>query len=265
MNASATVTDEEHCPDGFACVPSETGPWTFSDSGSVSFHKSITNVSACDVTAELTNVATLTESDTHETRTASAVVHLTAPSCPVGCVLSQGFWKTHPDAWPEGHHPKDPFFRSGKTWMEVLWTAPKGDAYYILAHQYIAAVLNEAHGATPPAEVAAVIAEAEAWFTNNGPGVASSSETGQMLIHWSEILAAFNEGKMGVPHCEEVEAGPAQPLKKGGQQPETPPGLEKRPATPPGLDHYPENPPGNPPGQENRPSTPPGQDKGKGK
>ncbi|MCS6964153.1 hypothetical protein [Thermoflexus sp.] len=283
IDESATVRDEEHCPSGFACMPSATGPWAFSDSGSVSFHKTITNVSACDVKAVLHNVATLTESDTHETRKAEAVVHLTAPPCPVGCVLTQGFWKTHPDAWPKGHHPNDLFFRSGKTWMQVLWTAPRGDAYYILAHQYIAAVLNVANGAVPPREVAEVIYKAGEWFAANFPGVSPSSEVGRMLIRWSEVLAAFNEGWMGVPYCKYVEAGPANPPKKGGQRPEmppglekrpeTPPGLEKRPATPPGLENRPKNPPGSPPdqrpemppGQEHRPSTPPGQEKGKGK
>jgi hypothetical protein len=271
VDESASVSDEEHCPAGFTCAPSETGPWTFHDSGSVSFHKTITNETACDATTELHNVATLTEGDTHETRTAEAVVHLTAPPCPVGCVLTQGFWKTHPNAWPEGHSPNDPFFSSGKTWLEVLWTAPRGDAYYILAHQYIAAVLNVANGATPPAEVSAVIDAATAWFGSHGPGVPASSPEGQTLIHWAEVLTAFNEGMMGVPHCENVEAGPATLPKKGLGRPETPPGLEKRPEMPPGLENRPENKPNQeqrpetPPGQEKRPETPPGQEKGKGK
>jgi hypothetical protein len=270
VDASASVSDEEHCPAGFTCAPSET-EWTFHDSGSVSFHTTITNETACDATAELHNVATLTEGDTHETRTAEAVVHLTAPPCPVGCVLTQGFWKTHPNAWPEGYSPNDPFFSSGKTWLEVLWTAPGGDAYYILAHQYIAAVLNVANGATPPAEVSTVIDAATAWFGSHGPGVPASSPEGQTLIHWAEVLAAFNEGMMGVPHCENVEAGPATPPKKGLGRPETPPGLEKRPEMPPGLENRPENKPNQeqrpetPPGQEKRPETPPGQEKGKGK
>lgn len=272
VDASATVEDVEHCPANFICTPSETGPWTFHDSGFVSFHKTITNENACELTAELHNLATLTESDTHETRTAEAMVHLTAPPCPVGCVLTQGFWKTHPDAW-KVHHPEDPFFSSGKTWMEVLWTAPKGDAYYILAHQYIAAALNAASGASMPAEVQMAFDQATAWFNTHNPGVPAASPDGQTAIHLAEILAAFNEGRMGVPHCEDVAAGPASPMKKGGQRPETPPGLEKRPATPPGLEKRPENPPGNPPeqrpetppGQEHRPSTPPGQGKGKGK
>jgi hypothetical protein len=208
VDESASVSDEEHCPAGFTCAPSETGPWRFEDSGSVSFTKTITNESVCDATAELRNVATLTEGDTHETRTAEAVVHLTAPPCPVpppsvGCVLTQGFWKTHPNAWPEDYSPDATFFLSGETWLYVLGTEPRGDAYYILAHQYIAAVLNVANGATPPEEVSAVIDAATAWFETNGPGVPASSPEGQTLIQWADVLAAFNEGRMSVPHCED--------------------------------------------------------------
>ena len=270
VDASAHVTDEEHCPSGFACAPSETGPWHFSDSGQVVFTKVVTNVAACDVTAVLHNLATLTESDTHESRTAEATVHLTAPLCPVGCVWTQGFWKTHPDVWPSGFHPDAPFFSSGKTWMEALWTPPRGDAYFILAHQYIAAALNRASGASMPAEVKDAFDAATAWFGSHRPGVPAASPDGQEAIRHAEVLAAYNEGQMGVPHCEDVGAGPAKPPKKGGGRPETPPGLEKRPKTPPGLGKRPETPPGapenrpaTPPGQEHRPGTPPGQEKGK--
>jgi hypothetical protein len=59
---------------------------------------------------------------------------------------TQGYWKNHPDAWPcpmFGVNYEDSFFHSGQDWMEVLQTAPKGgNAYYLLAHQYIAATLN---------------------------------------------------------------------------------------------------------------------------
>ena len=194
VDASARGTDVAHCPSGFACAPSETGPWDFQGSGQVVFTKVVTNVAACDATAGLHNIATLRESDTHETRTAEATVHLTAPPCPVGCVWTPGFWKTHPDAWPSGFHPVDPCFSSGKTWREALWTPPRGDAYFILAHPYIAAALNRASGASLPSEVEAAFNAATKWFGSHRPGVPAASPDGQEVIRHAEVLAAYNEG-----------------------------------------------------------------------
>jgi hypothetical protein len=49
-----------------------------------------------------------------------------------------------------------------------MWTAPKGNAYYNLAHQYIAAKLNVLDGASASA-IAADLAQAEAWFNAYAP------------------------------------------------------------------------------------------------
>ncbi len=71
--------------------------------------------------------------------------------------LTQGYWKTHSeygpapydDTWASLADGADTLFLdTGKSYYEVLWTKPKkGNAYYILAHQYIAAVLNQLNGA----------------------------------------------------------------------------------------------------------------------
>lgn len=68
-----------------------------------------------------------------------------------GCTLTQGYWKTHSkygpapydDAWallmPNGEDTT--FCLSNLSNYTVLWTNPRGgNAYYILAHQFIAAV-----------------------------------------------------------------------------------------------------------------------------
>jgi predicted extracellular nuclease len=72
-------------------------------------------------------------------------------------VPTPGYWKTHSeygpapydDTWallPDG--ADTPFFLSGQTYYEVLWTSPSGgNAYYILAQYYIAAKLNLLSGA----------------------------------------------------------------------------------------------------------------------
>ena len=72
-----------------------------------------------------------------------------------GCSLTPGYWKNHSQYGPAPYDAtwaqvgEDTiFFLSNQTWYEVLWTAPKkGNAYYILAHAYIAAYLNELNGA----------------------------------------------------------------------------------------------------------------------
>src|SRR4029078_469457 len=108
-------------------------------------------------------------------------VIVTVP-CPTGCTLTQGYWKTHSDfgpakksdpTWgllPGGLGPNTIFYSSGQTWYQVFWTAPKGgNVYYILAHQYEAAVLNILSGADSTAQVDATIALADTWCQTHTP------------------------------------------------------------------------------------------------
>jgi hypothetical protein len=70
----------------------------------------------------------------------------------LGCTLTQGYWKTHADplnikkyddTWDEVGGSDAPFFDTGQSWILVFNTPPSGgNAYYILAHQYMAARLN---------------------------------------------------------------------------------------------------------------------------
>ena len=76
-----------------------------------------------------------------------------------GCTLTLGYWKTHSKYGPAAH-PDDTWNDccsasartrcssvAGRRWYQVLGTAPQGNAYYILAHRYIAAKLNMLAGA----------------------------------------------------------------------------------------------------------------------
>jgi hypothetical protein len=143
-------------------------------------------------------------------------------TCEVGCTLTQGYWKTHssygpaPDDenWllvlPDG--PDTTFFYSGQSWYEVFWTPPKGgNAYYQLAHQWMAATLNVLAGASTTTEVDAALADAEAWFDNpaHTPEYAGSlhgkngKEERAQLIEWAGILGDYNTGLIGPGHCDE--------------------------------------------------------------
>ncbi|MEA3511858.1 MAG: hypothetical protein U9R51_10530 [Actinomycetota bacterium] len=160
--------------------------------------------------------------------------------CAEACTLTQGYWKTHSAAGPKGWHDEylagdlwkhrdetwdslpvwdgsawivgdetSMFFLSGQKYWEVQWTAPKGNAYYNLAHQYIAAKLNVVanSGMEPvPPLVAQAIADAEGLFTKYTPDEASALK-GKKAKEWRDLaslLGSFNEGGEGWAHCDEV-------------------------------------------------------------
>lgn len=68
---------------------------------------------------------------------------------PTECPRGQGYWRTHSaygpapyDAtWAEIGEDTE-FYNSGQSYHDVLWTPPRGNAYYILAYKAITAELN---------------------------------------------------------------------------------------------------------------------------
>lgn len=97
-------------------------------------------------THEVVNVGSFVAGDTGTAGEDSWTVTVTVP-CPPGCTLTPGYWKTHSehgpapydDTWAELPAGADTaFFLSGQSWDEVLWTAPKGNAYHILGRAYAA-------------------------------------------------------------------------------------------------------------------------------
>jgi hypothetical protein len=135
-----------------------------------------------------------------------------------GCVLTQGYWKNHADpekqydeAWDSVGGPEALFFDTGSTWLEVLNTPPAGgNAYYILAHQYIAAILNGFNGADT-SYVFEELAQAEAlldYYDDYGitipeDGMEFSDNDRALAIEIAYILDEFNNGYGGVPSCED--------------------------------------------------------------
>lgn len=83
IDATANVTDEEICPPGFTCTPSNPGPFPLTGSQTVEFTKQVCNVSACDAQVEVLDQAILVTTDT-STRVVSqtVTVPITAPPCP---------------------------------------------------------------------------------------------------------------------------------------------------------------------------------------
>lgn len=182
------------------------------------------DTSQCDdVEHSFTNTSTVVEEDTGESDEDDETVTWTIPCPPDVCTLTQGYWKTHSMYHNDGKHydptwdliDEDPadglnedteFFLSGQSYIEVMWTAPKGNAYYILAHQYIAALLNSLNGATLPADVQTAFDEATALFKTYTPAQVAGAkgkngkERRAQFTSLSVILTDFNEGER---HCDD--------------------------------------------------------------
>ena len=115
----------------------------------------------------------------------------------LGCTFVQGYWKNHPEAWPAATPPNATFYTSGQTWLQVLGTPPKGNAYYVLARQFIAATLNRASGAFVPANVQIALDAATTYFVDP----AASTLTKQQVLSLATVLGNYNDGDAGVPQC----------------------------------------------------------------
>ena len=100
--------------------------------------------------------------------------------------------------------PAGNFYLSGQSWRSVLETAPQGgNAYYILAHQFIAASINAKSASTTTA-VDAALAGAAAYFAKATPGNWSVNGTysKSQLTDWADVLDAYNNGATGPGHCD---------------------------------------------------------------
>jgi hypothetical protein len=156
---------------------------------------------------KFTNTASFVTKDLKRTGSDSWTVDVKV-ECPKVCPLTQGYWKTHSKYGPAPYDATwakigedTPFFKSGQTHYQVLWTAPQGNAYYILAHQYIATKLNVLNGAGATAEVKAAIAGAEAFFAAKAPGDVLTDAERKQVLAWADLLDKYNNGLIGPGYC----------------------------------------------------------------
>jgi hypothetical protein len=120
-----------------------------------------------------------------------------------GCTLTQGYWRTHnsdasvpalQESWPIAEDTQ----LCGMGWLDILHTEAEGDAWLILAHQYIAAQLNLASGASTTDEVDSAMNSAAAFLD----ACSISDADRDAALAASELLDAYNNGEVGPGHCE---------------------------------------------------------------
>jgi hypothetical protein len=135
---------------------------------------------------------------------------VTEPVCgcgPTGCVRTQGYWGNKPNVvWPGDWYRGMNFYSSGMTWQQIYDTPPRGNAYIILADQFMTAVLNRNAGASAPQGVQDVIAAARDWFASGTTldTCSKGGSCGQQKL-WAAVLDTYNNGFYpgGPPHCKD--------------------------------------------------------------
>jgi hypothetical protein len=123
-----------------------------------------------------------------------------------GCVRTAAWWERHhggaKDAgarvpWPQ---PCGGDRRlCGRSWLCILESSPRRDAWTALARQWIAATLNRCRGACAPPDVARAIAEAESLLEAACEGCARSAARRAGTL--TEVLEAYNRGEGGPARC----------------------------------------------------------------
>jgi hypothetical protein len=184
---AATVTKHDDCavvsdtnaagPQGVTKCSTDTLPavWNYS----VSFGKDAgAQVSLACGDSSYPNTASFVTNTSATTGSATKTINFHI-DCPLGCTLTQGYWKTHNDSF-KGGAPTDTtwnlvvsqkeqtlFYTFGASWFKTFWTPPTGgNAYYQLAHQYMAAKLNQLKGTTVPPAVQTALNSANTLFNN---------------------------------------------------------------------------------------------------
>ena len=120
-----------------------------------------------------------------------------------GCTYTQGWYKNPKHQWPAGDWTN--FDGTGVSYLGILNTPPKGNVYYILAHQYIAATLNVAGGASDD-DITQALADAAAYFAVASPNnPVPGSYTKDQVTAIAGALDAYNNGVTGPGHCGDEE------------------------------------------------------------
>jgi hypothetical protein len=96
------------------------------------------------------------------------------------------------------------------TWYNILLTPPEGQAWYILAHQWIAAKLNAANGASVPPEVQTAITQAGNLLIGDCGYIPPSEAATTTSL--GTLLDDYNNGLIGPGHCASDSGGVATPV-----------------------------------------------------
>jgi len=122
-----------------------------------------------------------------------------------GCTYTFGYWKNHPELWPVDHLTLGGVSHTAADALAILQRAPQGDATYCLAHQLIAAKLNQLNGADSAA-ISATVEAADAWLAQFPLGSDPANPDRKAGVRLAEDLDDYNSGAIGPGHCSDDAA-----------------------------------------------------------
>jgi hypothetical protein len=127
---------------------------------------------------------------------------------PWGCTVTQGFWKTHPDAWWVESLSLGSVSYTKAQLLQILDEPVRGNGLISLAHQFIATLLNVAAGADGGEVQLSIWAANDLIGDQVVPPFANSQLHPRDTSAIAAVFAAFNEGSLFPEACEN---GPPPP------------------------------------------------------
>jgi hypothetical protein len=136
-------------------------------------------------------------------RVSDTITSATLPCVGSPCTYTQGYWRSHPNAWPVTSLTLGTVTYQAPQLMAILDNPAQGNGLVILAHQLIAAKLNIANGADPT-DVAQAAGDADSMIGGLmippiGNGYLAPDQTSAL----AETLTQYNEGTIGPGHCND--------------------------------------------------------------
>lgn len=125
------------------------------------------------------------------------------------CTYTQGYWKTHPEAWPVSSLTLGGMGYTKAQLLSILGEPARGNGLVILAHQLIATLLNAANGADI-SSVSAQVATAHAIIgALVVPPVGGDSLPSGSTSSLTQVLDDYNNGLRGPGHCGPTSVAPS--------------------------------------------------------
>ena len=128
------------------------------------------------------------------------------------CRFTQGYWQNRAEnandfttaVWFALRDQS--FYLSGLTYQQVLLVSPRGNAYWILAHQLVAAEANFYNNADPSGDAAIALAGAQELLSALTPAQVSALPKNDplraQLIQVADTLDDWNNGMIGTGSCD---------------------------------------------------------------